>query len=206
MSVMDTFTSAISKARTAMAGARDSIAALRAQIAATRTAIDHLETSAVPLDEVERRLRDQVRRTGEDFLIGIRSQILHDDRSIVAPTLRGDATVPRDVMSWPALCAADPEAAFARLFTIVRKLNYEPGPTSSERPAAIANLAELLQRIEREEEVFVDAANAHGLTIAHRPEVLQRRDNEQRAQQLQAERIANREAREAALNARTRRR
>ncbi len=89
------------------------------------------------------------------------------------------------------------KASFARL---VRTTEYQAGPAAAERGAVVARLREELRLIEAAEEEIVDHMRAGGLTIAHRPEVQQRRETEQRRRELEEQAARDRAAREAEIN------
>lgn len=89
------------------------------------------------------------------------------------------------------------KASFARL---VRATEYQAGPAAAERGAVVARLTEELHLIEAAEEEIVDHMRAGGLTVAHRPEVQQRRATEQRRRELEEQAARDRATREAEIN------
>jgi hypothetical protein len=79
---------------------------------------------------------------------------------------------------------------------------WEAGPPASRRAALVQRLAQELAELEAMEEAMVDEMNAAGIAVAHRPEVTQRRASEARKRERDQQAAADRQAREAAINAR----
>ena len=95
------------------------------------------------------------------------------------------------------LCAGAPDVAATLLQRLVRAVpTPAAGTASHDRAAQVARLQRDLDELGAAEERFIDEAAASGIAIAHRPDVVQRRDNERRACQLEAERVEQRAARE----------
>jgi hypothetical protein len=93
------------------------------------------------------------------------------------------------------------EAAEAGIPAFVARLgDYQPGPPAAERPALIATLERELAELQAGEEGMIDAAAANGVAIAHRPEVIQRREAEAAQRKREEAAIAMRKAREEAIN------
>jgi hypothetical protein len=57
---------------------------------------------------------------------------------------------------------------------------YKAGPASGERPALLERLRAELGEVEAAEERLVDELLAHGIVVAHRDEVVKRRETERR--------------------------
>jgi hypothetical protein len=84
--------------------------------------------------------------------------------------------------------------------------DYASGPASTKRADEVARLTGELARLEAEEEALIDGMNAAGIPVPHRPEVLARREVETRRREQAENAAADREAREAQLDARHARR
>jgi hypothetical protein len=67
----------------------------------------------------------------------------------------------------------------------------EAGPASGARPELLERLRAELVELEAAEEKLVDELNANGIVVAHRPEVVARREDERRAREREAERLKN---------------
>jgi hypothetical protein len=191
--------------------ATEEIQSLRAKIAEKQEALLTARDAPVPLAEIEERIRLDVAATAACWLD-------ERGRSVLAAFSGPETWNPRapaplrwsfspvgpaylQALPWGALCAAQPDAAVEILTAIVHQVDYEPGAPSADRPALIARLTAELAELERAELEIVDEAVAGGLAIDHRPEVIERRRNAERQREVEAQAIANRKSREAALDA-----
>ncbi|MEW5980804.1 MAG: hypothetical protein AB1806_00370 [Acidobacteriota bacterium] len=84
---------------------------------------------------------------------------------------------------------------------LVARVPAEVGAPSAERPDPIARLRDELATLEAAEEQAVDNAISAGVIVAHRPAVVQRRENEKRRRELDEQAVARRAERQRALDA-----
>lgn len=197
------------KFRSAIGSASDDILQIRNSIAVKNREIKELRALPVPLAEVDARVRVKVQEEGARYLASFRGDVKASGagegqaRGIVvaAATVRS-VRLPDGLASWPALCAADPEAAVARVMTLVGLLNLNHGPAAADRPALIDGLMRELAELEATEEAAVDEAISLGLKIEHRPAVVQRRDAEaeRKKRLLERETALNRPERQEAVD------
>ncbi len=197
------------KFRSAIGSASDEILQLRNAMVAKRREIETLRGMPVPPAEVEARVRVKVGEEGARYLDGFRSAVKASGavegqgRGIcgAAATVRS-VRLPDGLGGWPALCAADPEAAVARVMTLVGLLNLDHGPAAADRPSLIDGLMRELAELEATEEAAVDEAISLGLKLEHRPAVVQRRatEAERKKRLLENETALARPERQAAVD------
>jgi hypothetical protein len=195
--------STLAKERTAFAAAieraKQHIDAMRDRIRDLRQAVQNARAAYVPRAELAERIRSQVRADGEWWRKqhgGIVLARLAKPRGFTRVNMpwAADAGVP-----WGLLCAAAPDQAEALLTGAVAGQAYEAGPSAAERPALIERLERELAALERDEEAAVDEAEAAGVAIGHRPEVIDRRQMAALQQRNDEHRIAEARARQEAL-------
>jgi hypothetical protein len=104
------------------------------------------------------------------------------------------------------LYAAVPDFMNTILDSLIDQTSYEEGAPAPARPALIATIAARLADREQTEETFVDELIEAGIQVAHRPEVLERRAKEAREKELEAERAAQSQSPQEAVDARHARR
>jgi hypothetical protein len=106
------------------------------------------------------------------------------------PQLPFEASAP---LPFAATCFLFPRETKAAFRAAVLAQHYEAGVPSADRGPLLARLSRELAELETIEEGLVDAMAANGIVVAHRPEVVQRRDREARAAELKAKRRADQE-------------
>jgi len=206
MSVIDTIKALTRKLTSTTSVVSDELSAMRTGLRDLRAELKQVRTAPLTMAEIEDRAREVVEREGQRAVREIGPALLRSDRGLASPLsarveLPGRPGHPgSDLMSWPALCAADPERAVAHLMALVRRVELTPGLPAAIRDARVQELTAQIAEIEQAEEKFVDDANKLGLGIAHRPDVVQRRSDEARARQLAEEGLNDRKARQAALD------
>ena len=188
------------KFKNAISSARDEIVRLREQIDSHEREITRIDRAPLPLSDQESRLRETVAATGAAFLKEFRYEILGSNYALGSPHALRVRLPKEKLASWACLCASDPEAAVALVLNLVKKLEFEPGPSAAERPALIASLTRDLEQLEAIEETAVGDARANGLDMNHRPKVLQRRENEARARELEEREVERRRIRQAEID------
>lgn len=204
------------KFRSAIGSASDEILQLRNAMVAKKREIEMLRALPVPPAEVEARVRVKVHEEGELFLRRFRSNVtaasapsskepakpLQGRGICVASATARSVRLPDGMGSWPALCAADPEAAVAHVMALVRLLKLEHGPAAADRPALIDAMIRELAELEATEEAAVDEAIGLGLKLEHRPAVVQRRatEAERKKRILENEAALARPERQAAID------
>jgi len=105
-------------------------------------------------------------------------------------------------LTFAALCGLAPGLVAEQLETIVRATSYAAGPSAADRDAAREQAEAAIARLEDEHAALVDAAVALDppIGLRHLEAVARRRADEARRRQLEAERVAGREARQDALD------
>lgn len=193
------------KLAASMKGVQDEIAALRDKIKQTRAQLLEAQNLPLPIDEIIARIPAVVAEHAAWWLDRNGSALVWGNaRALGVPKLTGSITLPwsmTEAVSWAMLCASHPKFAGEVLSNLVRRVEYTPGPASSERPAIVERLTAELAELEAAEEAVIDEAVANGVVIQHRPEVVERRTAEAERKKREAEAVAARQAREAALNA-----
>ena len=206
MSVIETLKTITSKLSTATSSIHGEIASMRGRIKETARAIRDLGNAPIRADEFRGRVPEGVRDRGSKWIGAHGSGVFrtHLTGQIAlgeygAGRVRLPPGLDEDLVGF--LCAVD-EALMVRLLSeLPNVIPFEAGPPSPERPALIERLEQELANLERTEEAAIDAAAEAGVAIAHRPEVLQRRQNEARARELEERALADRRRRQAALDA-----
>ena len=191
------------KAREAVDGVHTSITGLRAGIAERRARLNEVERGMLSREDLETRVDTVVRERAQAWLRDYGAALLHDDRSIVRAAVVGHPQILHDenrLMTFPALCAADPTAASALVLAVVEQAGYQPGLPTSARVAEAKRLRQELAELEAAEERAIDEAADAGIVIAHRPEVVQRRADEQRQRELDEQRLAGHRQRQEIVN------
>ena len=200
MSVVESIRSIRTRLSKAVASVSSDISGLRAQINARRADLKRLDSAPPPRTDISARIRDMVERRGNGFM--------RSDGRFIVDSLGNPRKGPRvpwsekdgDVIPFNALCAADPDFACALLMKLVDRASFEEGIPLAQRPAAIQKLESELAELEATEERLVDEANASGLEIAHRKDVVDRRANEARRAELEAEKLADRAQRQEGVD------
>jgi hypothetical protein len=188
--------------------AKEQLRTMRTAIATAKEELLQLQRAPLPLTEIDERIDGVVEREGAEWLRKHAYQLLRTGRYLARAVAQADG---RGAIEIPGtenadffglLCAGSPEFAAETLRALVRRVEFTSGASSSERPKLIAARASELAALERDEEAFVDELNADGLiTIEHRPEVVRRRSNAARLRELEEQSVADRRARQAAVDA-----
>lgn len=184
----------------ALRSASADVATLREQIRTRRRERDAATTAPCPPDEVVARFEAWVDQTGAWW----RSEtgaglVMHAFGAAAGPKSPWgpDATV-----QWGALCGLFAPMLKQEFGELVRATAYVAGPASAARAGLVERLERELAEVESTEERLIDEAATAGVQIAHRPEVVQRREAErlkrERAEAAEVVRLAH----EAAINAR----
>lgn len=216
--IIDMLKSARTNLTRGVSAVTESVLELRNSINAKGHELAALLDASLPLPEAQERIQAHVRFAGEAWLkdwgasmLSDRGVAVHDPQWDPREPSRYMPSVPWQVNAsppWGALCAADPDAAAAMLMNLLRRLKesgaYVEGPPAAARPAMVAKLEDELAKLEATEETIIDEAAAAGVVIEHRLEVVQRREQETSRRKNEAAAIADRQEREAALNARKR--
>jgi hypothetical protein len=122
---------------------------------------------------------------GQHWLDERGAAMLAADRSVARAGLVGDPSIHGEqLLTWEARCALDPKWAVTQLKTLIRRVQVQTGLPESERPIVLEAIDREIADLEATEAEMVDEANAAGLVIAHRPEVIQRRAQEARQREL----------------------
>ena len=157
----------------------------------------------MPRTEIVARVEQAVTESAEVWLA--RSQdVVHGPGRLGDPNLRGRISLPWSAfepLQWGAMCAGEPDRASAILMALVESTAFEPGPPSLERAAAIERLEAELAELEETEELLIDEAAIVGVQIAHRGEVVDRRQREELDREAEEHRVADRKLRQEALDA-----
>ena len=202
VSVLKTITEKLNIAKT---GIVDELKQLRNNITTKAQELQRAIDTPVPAEEVLRAtIPAVVREAGAYWIKEHGTSLIYGSKTLAAPNPNGSRDLPWSLSApvpWAALCAADPAFAEKLLGGLVKKVAYESGPPSSERPKLIARLTAELAELEAAEEAFVDDACAAGVTIAHRPETIQRRESEAERRKLEESSATYRANREASLAA-----
>ena len=207
---MSTMTRFLSDLRKKLTGAttelHSEITRLRSEIATKQKDLHQAQRAPLPVEEIiADRIPGVVAEHGAHWLERYKHALIYGDHALGAPDPRGSRRLPwlpSEPVPWGLICAAMPTLAQDLLAAAIQAVPYEPGPPSSERPELIGRLERELAALDATEEALIDEVATSGVVIAHRPEVLQRREREARQRQRHEEATANRAAREAALNAR----
>ncbi len=179
------------------------IAGLRRQIVETRTRLERTRNAPLPLEEIRGVIPTVIREAGAWWLAQYGSGLLYGENALGSPKPARSRTLPwalTEPIPWAALAAAKPDLAEEILGNLVAAVHYEPGIRSDDRPALIAKLESELRELETAEEAMIDDAAAAGVLVQHRPEVTHRREGERAAREREERAVADRKAREAALN------
>jgi len=176
------------------------IAQLREAITSKRTAVDRARRALLPPDEIAARIAELVAAYRAEWL-------KNNGRGLLTQLGKWDerGRLPwgfRTPLTFQELCVIAPDLVTERLANVARTTEYQPGAPASERPKLIEQHEAELAELERREEEIVDAATAAGVQIAHRVEVTERRVHEARQRERADAAVAERQAREAAINQR----
>lgn len=179
------------------------IADLRRRIDDTRNELQRARSAPVPREEINERIELAVEQSAEEWLK--RSQnVVEGPGRLGDAHLRGRIRLPWSTfqpLEWGALCAGAPDHASAILTGLVDATEYEPGAGAAERPALIERLEAELAELEQAEELLVDEAAEAGVQIAHRPEVVERRQRERLDREAEEHRVRDRRLRQEAVDA-----
>lgn len=184
MSILEGFKTITKTLRAASATIRDEIEGLRARITAGRRALEQARNGLVPPDELPARIAEIVGAAGE-FWRRNHGPVVH---YLGKPAGVASPWGSEEPMSFGALCALAPGMMQEGLQRLAAAEAYEAGPSTSERAAVVARLEAELADLEAAEEALVDGAAEQGVTIAHRPDVVQRRATEARQREFAAAR------------------
>ncbi|MDP1568958.1 MAG: hypothetical protein Q8L86_03055 [Vicinamibacterales bacterium] len=201
MTVIKTLQSFQNQVRTATSASLAYIGELARRYTEARARLKALEAGAMSRREVEQLVRDQIARDGRAWL-DEHGYALRQFIARARPRLkvRHLPDYGRALVEWGALCASDPDGAYARVMTLIEANGYQPGPDAEQYKADVTALLTELASHERDHEHAVDAALEAGLQVEHLPHVQQRREDEARARQLEDERVVDRQRRQAALD------
>jgi hypothetical protein len=147
--------------------AQESTAALRAQINSKREELRRVQTAFPPKNEVKEIRCREIRETAAAYSA-------EDPIRFV----RAIQFTPRRAIEWRELCALAGPVVEEAVCDAIDRAEYVPGPPAAERPGMIARLERELAELEGAEERAIDEAAAAGVSIAHRPEVITRRQRE----------------------------
>jgi hypothetical protein len=193
MSVLKTLAKVGREFTAAIKSASADVASLRAQIRAKRTERAAAHGAPCPPDEVIARFEAWVdelatwwrRERGADAV----------KHCFGAPEAPKSPWNPNDQVRWADLCGFAGPALKASFAELVHATEYTPGPTTAARPGVVERLDRELAELEATEEALIDQAVAAGVQIAHRPEVLERREAErlkrERAEAAELVRLAS---------------
>lgn len=180
---------AVAQLQEELATARETIAVKRAELERARTA---LWPKAELIAEAERLVDETGQAWAKDytysFLQRLAGRLSNVELAGGTTTFHpGYAELPfsaREAPPFAAMCyfrASEWKEAFRAAIT---RASYEPGTARADRPAQLERLARELADVEALEENIVDSMAASGITVAHRPEVVVRRDSEARKAEL----------------------
>lgn len=198
-----TFRTKLAEATT---NARLEIDAIRATITGLQRRLEIVTNGPLPAADVRVKIRACVDASAQYFVREHQAHgILFGSEGLARPDIqaqRFSSRVGGTAMSWDALCVADRKRAVAHLEALIAGVDYEAGPPLAERPALLAQLTRELQELEAAEEQAVDEAVAAGVSIEHRPEVRERREQEARtrAEQERIDAVTDANARQAAID------
>ena len=203
MSLLDLFKSRVREVQEASATIHTNLADLREAIAAKGRAVNQARDGSLPLAEVIATFNRWVDETAEH-------QARQHGRSLVCHNFgapRGHSSAhapwaPSTTMEWGFVALFFGDQLKGRFAELARSIEYTPGPPAAERAAVVAQLARELAELESQEEALVDQAAEAGVVIAHRPEVVQRRENERRQRERDEQSATDRRAREAQIDRR----
>lgn len=198
MAPVDDLLTLTKKVETATSAITDEIGRLRARIMEARRALNRAQDLLLPLEEIEDRIRQHIQLIGDLWLRDHPSLVLQ----LGHPRERRDPLGPTATLEWGAVCAGSPDLAFEIQRGLVGRMPYTAGAPAAERPALIAKLEQELAALEATDEALVDRARLAGVTIEHRPEVVERRETERRQRELEDARGAALRDRQAAVDAR----
>jgi hypothetical protein len=188
-------------------GVHEEIGGLRARLAELREARKVVQLAPLPADEIRDHIATLVGDRGDKWMADHGEELLRDPRpgwrALGAYAGRGRFAVPvgveRDYFGF--VCATDPERAQQMLDALAERVEFTPGLPAADRPGELARIERELAQAEAAEERAIDEAAAAGVTISHRAEVVQRRQAEARARELEEQRVADRARRQADLDA-----
>lgn len=187
--------------------ARIDIAEVRARIAELRQQVLEVTTCPLLITDVSQRIRDKVKSDGDHWVSTYGGSLIHGEIALLSPTVThaDQVRLPdygKALATWGAFCAAFPDQAIAQLEALVARVHDSSGLPHAERPAVLERLTSELETLEAEEEAAIDEMNLAGVTIDHRPEVIERRQRAAAATQSDEAKVADRRARQATIDAR----
>jgi hypothetical protein len=186
--------------------ARADIAEVRGRISDLQRQVREATEYALPRTDVSLRIREKVKEDGDYWISQYGNSLIIGEQALASPTVAvGGVLLPgygAQMMSWGATCAGDPARAEALLEAIVARVVYQQGPSIADRPAIHATLTRELQALEAEEEAAIDEMNTAGVQIAHRPEVIERRQLAANVRERDEQQVADRRQRQAAIDGR----
>lgn len=187
----------------------ETLAQMRNGILEHRRTHQRIRAAHRPMAEVRRNARAEVAEVAEFFRQGYGQTLLHGERALTQPSVTNNFRLPwnlREPLPWGLLCWADPDLAERLLVTAIGKLyaqdGIEEGLPEADRARELLRLERELQEAEAAEEAAVDDAIAAGIGIAHRPEVVARRESEEQLRRRDEAAKRHAREREAAINAR----
>lgn len=156
----------------------------RAKLEAKSKELAAVETARLPLKEAKLNAEAFVTATGDSWLKRFGGLLLSGptggralaDPKPGRPGVFHEAT--EDL--WGLTCASDPARATAMLSTVLERLAYTEGPAAADRPAAAARLKKEIAALEAEDVRRTDEAIDAGLSVTHRPAVIEARAEERR--------------------------
>jgi hypothetical protein len=175
-----------------------SIAELRRELAEKRRELEHARSAPLPPADVERRIASFVDAQRARWSAEHARSVVGAFGTATEETGMAVARLARlDKLRFEDLCALLPDAMKSSLVSLCAAVSYDAGPAENDRARVIERLESELRELEQAEEAVVDEALEAGVTVEHRPEVVERRDGER----LRAERIAAAEAAQKARDA-----
>jgi len=170
----------------------------RAHRAELRREHKTLSRALPSLNEIEQTLRRSAGETAQSGLAEYGPAIL--SRLANPARRRYEPVLPNGLSPWMLACMADVDAAVETVMAVVRKVAPEAGVPSAERVARLAAIDVEIAELDAAEEAFIDRAQAAGITIAHSPETIRRRENEARLRALDEAKTADALARHKAID------
>ena len=189
--------------------ARADITEVRTRISELQRHVQEASNFSLPRADVIARIREVVARDGDHWIREYGNSLIVGEVALASATVpdAGQVRLPgygKDLMTWGAMCAGDPARAEAQLEALVARVQYAEGPSQADRPAILDRLTRELQELEADEEGAIDAMNAAGVQIAHRPEVVERREQAARVKEIEERRSVDSRQRQAAIDNRPR--
>lgn len=203
MSMLDRLKALGRQVQEAAQGITSSIIEIRGAITAKRSELEHARSGSLPVTEVIARFDAWVNETGAHQA---REQgpslVCHKFGAPPGHSSAGSPWIPAAPLTWGVACLFLGPQLKSKFAELARTVEYMAGPPAADRAAVVAKLEGELAELEGQEEQLIDEALAAGVTIAHRPEVVERRERERRRRESSERTDADRVARESAVDAR----